>query len=253
LINVAQSYLATLISGTGDDLVRLFGEDGIIADPHKGHVQVAPAIRAFSGAIKRWLDSELRTQRLRITASEDRVSSEDILQVKNGKEWIQLPVGTVVCKDADAGANELHVYYTQWPFSKSHTVRRALFPEPGNKVQHTGQIRNFFMSLTSGDVDQALDCLEADIYMREGSGPPYVHWGTENVRQYFVGLFVEGAPMIRGETLTDDGRCAVMEFTVFGWNGTEWNPDLHQAGLAVYQRSTEGRIQSIRIYDDVAF
>ena len=59
--------------------------------------------------------------------------------------------------------------------------------------------------------------------------------------------------MIRDDTIIDDGRCAVMEFTVIGWNGGERPPAQHEAGLAVYQRSQDSLIASIRIYDDVDF
>ena len=39
--------------------------------------------------------------------------------------------------------------------------------------------------------------------------------------------------MLREDTVTDDGRCAVMEFTVFGWNGKVWeDPATYHAGLA---------------------
>ena len=33
--------------------------------------------------------------------------------------------------------------------------------------------------------------------------------------------------MLREDTVTDDGRCAVMEFTVFGWNGKVWEDPAH--------------------------
>ena len=67
-------------------------------------------------------------------------------------------------------------------------------------------------------------------------------------------MFHNGAPMLREDTITDDGRCAIMEFTVIGWNGKEWDdPSKYHAGLACYERSNEGLMRAIRIYDDVDF
>ena len=175
------------------------------------------------------------------------------MHIRKDDEYLQLPVGTVVSNSGDSDGIAVHVYYTQWPFNKGHTKRHALFTEPQTDAEHTGVILEYFQSLVSGDLKKTLECFEADIYFREASGPPYTHWGTEAVKQYFMGLFEKGAPMIRDDTIIDDGRCAVMEFTVVGWNGVPREPGDYEAGLAVYQRSADELIASIRIYDDVDF
>lgn len=254
LTNVAESYLRTLVLGTEEELTNLVGENGYIDDPREGSNVGAQEINKFSRKFKDWLgDAELETEMLRITASDSRVCSEDILHIKRPNEYLQLPVATVISSDTASGANVVHVYYTQWPFNKHHSVRPGLYSEPQTVAPHSDVILKYFESLVSGDIEKTLECFEADIYFREASGPPYVHWGKYAVRQYFLGLFGKGAPMLRDDTIIDDGRCAVMEFTVVGWNGVKREPNQYEAGLAVYQRSNDGLISAIRIYDDVDF
>ena len=66
-------------------------------------------------------------------------------------------------------------------------------------------------------------------------------------------LFADGAPMLRDDAVTDDGRTVFMEFSVVGWNGKERPEERWEAGLAVYERSRDGLMAAIRIYDDVEF
>ena len=253
-ITVAEAYLHTLISASGEDLVRLVGADASIDDPHLGSISQPDRIIEFSRNFKDWLaEAELETERLRTTAADGQVCCEDILHIRGPQGYLQLPVGTVVSSAIDTGANIIHVYYTQWPFYQRHSVRPALYTESQTLEHHRDVIHAYFEGLASGDLEQTLNCFEADIYFREASGPPYVHWGTNAVRKYFQGLFKKGAPMLRDDTIIDDGRCAVMEFTVIGWNGIERDPQQYEAGLAVYQRSSDGLISAIRIYDDVDF
>lgn len=195
-----------------------------------------------------------RVEHLRTTATDHRVISEDILHIDNHGERWELPVAVVVAKDAESGAFRVHVYYTSWPFNKKHSVRRNLYTEsqPGN-APFEGAIKTYVQSLLSADLERIRESFEADIYFREPSSVPYTHWGKNSVVEYFKGLFGKGAPMLRDETVTDDGRTVVMEFSVIGWNGKERPADRCEAGLAVYERSREGRICGIRIYDDVEF
>lgn len=255
LTTIAENYLATAVNKSAGDLAALVGREGLVADPRFGIISGEPSLKEFSHTFQNWLKNySPRVQHLRTTATEKRVCSEDILFVDLGHEKWELAVGTVVANQESGKGVRVHVYYTNWPFKHAHSLRPALFdkPEPGPK--HTGVIQRYFESLITGDLEKLATCFEADIYFREPSGPPYTHWGTHAVIEYFKGLFSNGAPMLREDTVTDDGRCAIMEFTVFGWNGKVWeDPATHHAGLACYQRSADGLMQCIRIYDDVDF
>ena len=77
---------------------------------------------------------------------------------------------------------------------------------------------------------------------------------TNAAIEYFRGLFSNCAPMLRENTITDDGRCAVMEFKVVGWNGkAREEAATHHAGLACYERSSDGLKRCVHTYDDIDF
>ena len=256
LVNIAENYLATLVDNGAEDLIALVGSEGLVADPRFGIITGEPSLKEFVFAFQDWLKNySPKVQHLRTTTTDKRVCSEDILFVDLGHEKWELAVGTIVCNQEPGSGARVHVYYTNWPLNNhSHSLRPALFDKPEPGVKHTGVILRYFESLLTGDLKKLATCFDADIYFREPSGPPYVHWGTNAVIEYFKGLFSNGAPMLREDTVIDDGRCAIMEFTVFGWNGKVWeDPATHHAGLACYERSNEGLMRCIRIYDDVDF
>lgn len=256
LRTIAESYLSTVVNEDADALVALLGNNAIVEDPrfpdNSGQADLRKFIVNFQHFVK---PMSPRVEFLRTTVAEERVLCEDILHVDhNGKKW-ELPVGTVVAGDRETGANRIHVYYTNWPFHKKHSFRAALFKEPQpNRAVFKGSVLTYFQSLMTADLEKIRDAWEADIYFREASSVPYTHWGKNSVVDYFKGLFANGAPMIRDDTVNEGGRTVFMEFSVIGWNGREWPEEQWQAGLAVYERtSPDGLIRAIRIYDDVDF
>ena len=254
LRKIAENYLHTLVHEDNESLLELVGNSAAIEDPRKGRVTGSDAIMQFAHDSKTWLEyRKPRVQHVRTTATPERVCCETMLHMQSQGENISLPVGTVVSKHPETGAAEVHVYYTLWPFNHHHSVRPALFSDPNPEGEFSGIIAKYFEGLIEGNLEKVLECFEADIYFREASGLPYVHWGHAPVAEYFKGLFSRGAPMLRHDTITDDGRCVVMEFTVIAWNGVERDPAHHEAGLAVYERSEDGLMRAIRIYDDVDF
>lgn len=245
---MSERYLELLLAGDVDGIAGLFGGEPLIEDPREGRVAGRAGVEALVASTESWLAGrDPSVQHLRTTRGERRTVSEHVLHAGA----IELPVG-VVAVPGDGGVAELHVYHTMWPFNGGHTVRpHFVEPDPGAELRDV--IAQFAKCLGSGDVDGAQRLFEADLYMREASGPPYVHWGSRDVRGYFEGLFAGGALGIQKNTVTDDGRCACMEFTVVGWGGERWPAERHQAGLSVYERGDAGRLRAIRIYDDVAF
>ena len=255
LTGVAESYLSTLVQADAETMIRLIGANSIIEDPrfpgNKGESQIREFVTNFQGWIA---NMSPKTEHLRTTATEHRVMSEDILHVKFSGETWELPVATIVSKDLDRGANRVNIYYTNWPFNKKHSARKNLYNAPlADQAEFEGAILNYVQSLLSGDLEKIRKSFEPDIYFREASGPPYVHWGRNAVVDYFQGLFANGAPMLRDDTVTDDGRTIFMEFSVVGWNGQTRPEERWEAGLAVYERSRDGLMAGIRIYDDVEF
>lgn len=253
---IAENYLRTLVHESDENFVALVGENAAIEDPRKGRVTGGgETLSQFAHDTKVWLEyRNAKVQFLRTTAADKRVACESILHMHHQGESISLPVGVVVTNNPD-GSAEIHVHHTMWPFNRVLKKRLALYPpEHVSEGEHTDVIEEYFEALVEGSVKKILATMEADVYFRESSGPPYVHWGHAPVADYFEKeLFSAGAPMIKGETITDDGNCVVMEFTVYGWDGVERDPNDRESGLAVYERSKYGKISAVRIYDEVAF
>ena len=256
LQKIAESYLSTVLGKDADSLTALLGSDAIVEDPRcpgaRGDEGVRRLVADFQGFFQPMFP---RVERLRTTVAPGRVLCEETLHLSHeGQKW-ELPVGVVTSNDRTSGAVRVHVYYTSWPFRKRHSVRPALFSdqEP-NRAEFKGSLLVYLQSLLTADLDKIRDAWEADIYFREASGVPYIHWGKNALVEYFKGLFANGAPMIRDDTVNEGGRTVFMEFTVFGWNGQPWKHSDQQGGLAVYERtSQDGLMRAIRIYDDVDF
>jgi hypothetical protein len=251
-VRAAESYLGLVVAGDADGIARLFAGEAVINDPAVGPVEGREGIaRVVAGAVDGVAARRADVQHLRTTHAERRTVAEQILHLEHDGRRLELPVGVLAVHDDGGRATELHVYHTMWPVRGGHSIRPAFVR--GEDVGHSDVVAEFVMSLRTGDVEASLRLFEADMYMREASGPPYVHWGRADVAGYFNGLFSPGGPMIRKNTVTDDGRCACMEFDVVGWAGEAWPEARHQAGLAVYERASTSKLRAIRIYDDVAF
>jgi hypothetical protein len=254
----AESYLPRLVAGDADGVLAVFGDnEPVIEDPRAGRVAGVDGVRAFvEEAAQFWAAGEATVLHLRTTSSGGRTVSEEIVSYRMD-DWhngiLELPVAAVASFGDDQAVTELHVYFTNWPFNRRHSIRRAFVsPEPG--ASFTDVVARYIgEGLLTGDVTATLDTHDPDMYFREPSGPPYVRWGRAEVGKFYVGLFEAGAPSLRPNTVIDDGRCAIMEFTAFGWNGEQWPEEKHQAGLAVYERGESGLLRGIRLYDDVEF
>jgi hypothetical protein len=93
-----------------------------------------------------------------------------------------------------------------------------------------------------------LETFAADACVREPAGGPYVHRGTEALRALYERFFANGGGIaLEHCALTDDGRACALEYNLVAWGRTPLPP---QAGLAVYVRGADGRLDAARIYDD---
>jgi hypothetical protein len=89
---------------------------------------------------------------------------------------------------------------------------------------------------------------EPDGEVREPAGGPYRYRGDAHHRIYDLMFASGGGIPLRFCTATDDGVACAIEYVCDRW-GAEAIPP--QAGVAVYERGTSGRLRAARIYDDV--
>ena len=141
LQKVAEGYLSTLVNDNADALIDLVGKNAIVEDPrfpdNKDEADLRKFVAEFQDRVR---PMSPRVEYLRASVAQERVLCEDILHVGfNGEKW-ELPVGTVVANDRETGATRVHVYYTNWPFNKKHSFRRALFTEQQpNRAEFSGE------------------------------------------------------------------------------------------------------------------
>jgi hypothetical protein len=86
-------------------------------------------------------------------------------------------------------------------------------------------------------------------YFREPIGPHRTHRGASELHSYFSRCFsAEGGVGLQDCAVTDDGTRCALEYNCVRWG----NHDLPaQAGIGVYERSPDGLLAAVRIYDDV--
>ena len=88
-----------------------------------------------------------------------------------------------------------------------------------------------------------------DGYLREPIGPTTPTGAAAELRSFFGACFsVGGGIGLQLCAVTDDGvRCA-LEYNYVRWGDHDLAP---QAGIAIYERGTNGLLAAARLYDDL--
>jgi len=258
LAEIAESYVPALVAGDGGKLAELIGPLGKIEEYKFGRIEGAESAAELPAGFHQWMRDTgwaiEKSVHLRTTDAGSRVISEDIIFAESPSgDKIEWPIATVACEIPNSDSTELFVYYTIWPIIKKHTKRPVIFEQPQLDTVPSPVLQAYHECLTTGNLDGLHDLMPADVYIRESSGPPYSHLGITNVINYFGGLFKDGAPLMRSERITSDGRCTFLEFTVVGWNGKKWPESDHQAGAGIWELNADGLLSAVRVYDDIEF
>ncbi len=259
LREIAESYVPALVAGDGEKIAELMGPLGKIEDYKFGRIENLESATELPALFHQWMSETdwtvEKSVHLRTTDAGSRVISEDIIFAESQSgDKIEWPIATVACEMPNSDSAELFIYYTIWPIIKRHTKRPLIFEQPQLDTTPPPVLQAYHKYLTSGDVDGVRNVMTADAYIRESSGPPYAHLGITNVTNYFANsLFRGGAPVMRTERITCDGRCTFLEFTVIGWNGEDWPESDHQAGAGIWELNADGLLSAVRVYDDIEF
>ena len=258
LTDVAESYVPAMVAGDGDRLAGLVGPHGKIEDYKFGRIETPESAAELPSRFHQWMRDTgwaiEKSVHLRTTDAGSRVISEDIIFAESPSgEKIEWPISIVACEMPNSDSIELFIYYTIWPIIKKHTKRPVIFEQPQLDTVPSPVLQAYHEYLTTSNLEGVREVMTADAYIRESSGPPYAHLGITNVIKYFGGLFKDGAPLMRSERITSDGRCTFLEFTVVGWNDKEWPESDHQAGAGIWELNSDGLLSAVRVYDDIEF
>jgi hypothetical protein len=236
-----RDYVESIDSG-----VPTFAADGIVLhDPRAGRVEGVEAFRDFVETTSRWLDEcKARTEWLATTATPGRAVGELVAHLMLEGRDVHLPIAVVAEQKSDHA--EFRVYYTQWPLHGSHTIRPPILMDSG--AEPTGWPGKYHAALTEGDADAIAEVFEDDGYVREPTGPDYMH-GGKDIHPFFKTFFsVGGGIELEHCAITDDGTRCCLEYNCVRWGATKLPP---QAGIGIYERGATGKLHAARIYDDV--
>ena len=252
--NDAVPYYEGIMADQPDALVRSFArQQPVLDDPRQGHVEGTGAFASFVADQAAWLrERDAVVENVALTRTTTRTVEEIVLRLladdEGGGGRVELPVAIVSDRNPDGTLKSVRVYHSMWPLTGGHRVREPLLPKDPNLVV-PDVVGEYQRALAAGDLEAVLATYEDDAYAREPSGGGYVYRGKEKLREVYSAQFANGGGIpLEHCTVTDDGvRCAV-EYNCVRWGVTEIPP---QAGVAVYERGSSGRLAGGRIYDDV--
>ena len=241
-------YFAGVRSGEIDALLGSFAGEPELHHPVRGHVKGRRAFERFVAETNAWL-----VERNAVFGPVGRIITprrgveETTLTLDGDAGRIELPVAIAADRDDDARIVELRVYYSAWPLTGRH-VNRPPVLQPDPELVAPDVVGEYQRALATGDVEAVVAAFEADGYVREPTGEPYVHRGRHELVALYERFFSDGGGIaLEHCAITDDGGSCVLEYNVVRWGRTELPPE---AGLAVHVRGTTGKLAAVRIYDD---
>ncbi|MGA8370408.1 MAG: nuclear transport factor 2 family protein [Acidimicrobiales bacterium] len=243
---VAQ-YFEALNKGDAHALETVWPGEVVIYDPRAGEIRGHRQLRQFVRQNQSWLaERHARIETVASTVAGGRAVVELLAHLAGDGAALPWPVA-VVAESPDDRSVVFRTYCSQWPVDGQRHLRppilRAGDAHPGDVVgRHQA-------ALDAGDAGAIVDTFAPDGYFREPIGPHYTHRGTRELRSFFTKCFSAGGGIeLEHCVVTDDGvRCA-LEYNCIHW-GSHDLPS--QAGIGVYERSPDGLLAAVRIYDDI--
>jgi SnoaL-like domain len=241
-------YFAGVQSGETEALVGSFAGEPELHHPVRGRVRGPRAFEQFVRDTNAWLRARNAVGgRVERIITPRRGIEETVMTLDGLDRRVDLLVGIVADRDADARIVELRVYYSTWALTGRHANRPPVL-QPDPDLQAPDVIGEYQRALAAGDVEAIVAAFEPDAYMREPAGDAYTHRGRDELVALYEHFFSNGGGIpLEHCTVTDDGRSCVLEYNVVRWGRTELLPE---AGLAVYVRGDSGKLAAARIYDD---
>lgn len=230
-----------------ETLAASFAAEPLIDDPRHGRIASRGAFDAYVSSMRDWLRDQTAGQvdpvRLTLTASR----SVEEVSVRLRGEHPELPVAIVTELAEDGRLIAIRVYHSLWPLSFGHRVRPPILgPDPAIRLQ--GSPADYQRGLAAGDADAVVASFEPDATVREPSGGPFTYSGDAHRGIYDLMFANGGGIPLKFCTVTDDGVACAIEYICDRWGRDPIPP---QAGVAIYERGTSGRLAAARIYDDV--
>ena len=243
-----RQYFTALNRGDSRALEDVWPGHVVVYDPHsgevRGHRQLRQFVRRSQTALAR------RHARVETTASwvvGDRAVVELVAHLADdaGQE-IAWPVA-VVAESPDDRSIVFRSYFNRRSMDGQHHVRPPIL-ERGSAYP-ADVVGRYQAALAAGDADALVSTFAPDGYYREPLGPLYTHRGRGELRSFFRLCFSAGGGIgVQHCAVTDDSLHCAVEYNCVRWGSHDLPP---QAGIAIYERSSDGLLAAARVYDDV--
>lgn len=247
LADPAAQYFDALNRGQIHLLETVWPGKVVVYDPRAGEIRSHRQLHRFIRDNHSWFAARnARIERVASTAAGGRAVLELVAHLtgEDGQE-ISWPVA-VVAESPDELSVVFRTYCSQWPVERRRPLRPAILP-PGDA--HPGDVVACYQAgLSGGDVDAIVNTFAPDGYYREPIGPHLVHRGTAELHSFFTAQLSGGGIGLEHCAVTDDGVSCALEYNCIRRGGHDLTP---QAGLGVYQRTPDGMLAAVRVYDDV--
>jgi ketosteroid isomerase-like protein len=240
-------YFDALNKGDTHALETVWPGEVVIYDPRAGEIRGHRQLRRFVRQNQSFLaERHARIETVASTVVGDRAVVELLAHLAGDGPTVAWPVA-VVAESPDDLSVVFRTYCSQWPVDGQRHLRPPIL---GTGEAHPGDVVGRYQAaLDAGDAEAIVDTFAPDGYFREPIGPHDTHRGTPELRSFFTTRFSAGGGIgLQNCMVTDDGvRCA-LEYNCVRWGSHDLPA---QAGIGVYERSPDGLLAAVRIYDDV--
>jgi ketosteroid isomerase-like protein len=247
LADPVAAYFDALNKGDAQVLETAWPGEVVIYDPRAGEVRGHRQLRRFVRQNQSWLaERRSRIETVASTVVSGRAVVELLAHLPDDGATLAWPIA-VVAESPDDRSVVFRTYCSQWPVDKERHLRPPIL-ETGDV--HPGDVvARYHAALDVGDTEAIVETFASDGYFREPIGPHYCHRGVPELRSFFTTCFSAGGGVgLRLCTATDDGvRCA-LEYNCVRWGSHDLPP---QAGIGIYERSLDGLLAAVSVYDDV--
>jgi ketosteroid isomerase-like protein len=247
LADPVAAYFEALTRGDAHALETVWPVEVVIDDPRAGEVRGHRQLRHFVRANRAWFaERDARVETVASTVVGGRAVVEVLVHVAGDGPTLAWPVA-VVAESPDERSVLFRTYCSQWPVDGRRHLRS---PVLGLGDAHPGDVVGRYQAaLGAGDAEAIVGTFAPEGYLREPVGPDDTHRGIPELRSFFASCFSAGGGIgLQDCAVTDDGvRCAV-EYNCIRWGSHDLPP---QAGIGVFERTTDGLLAAVRIYDDV--
>jgi hypothetical protein len=240
-------YFNALNRGDAHLLESVWPGEVVIHDPRAGEIRGHKELRKFVSRNQAWLaDHHARIETVASTVVGDRAVVELVAHLPDSGEDSTWPVA-VVAESPDDMSIIFRTYCSQMPVDGHRHVRSPILKPAHDLLGDV--VGRFHAGLAAGDVEAVVGTFTSDGYLRESIGLHSCHRGPGQLRSFFTTCFgMGGGISLQPCAATDDGvRCAV-EYNVVRWGSHDLPP---QAGIGVFERTPDGLLAAVRVYDDV--